>query len=56
MTIKKIKQLFCFHDYQYIEHTYFCGCLEKDYYRCTKCGKIMCEIWKWSKDEDGNNN
>ena len=52
MTIKKIKQLFCFHDYQFIGQT--CGhcSLLKEYYSCTKCGKIMCVTWKW--EDNGN--
>ena len=45
--IKKIKQFFCFHDYQLISNHYYynVGCICKEYYRCNKCGKLMCVRW-----------
>ena len=43
MKIKKIKQCLCIHDYKLIRKIHDTGCLLKEYYECTKCGKIICE-------------
>ena len=49
--IKKIKQLFCSHNYILAGKDYNCGCLLKEYYRCTKCGKVKCIGWKYGNDD-----
>ena len=54
MTIKKIKQLFCFHDYQLVEKQHNIGCFCKEYYSCKKCGKTMCVKWEMGRVDDGN--
>lgn len=51
MKIKNIKQFLCIHDYKLISSIHAPGCLLKEYYECTKCGKIMCERYL-----DGNDN
>lgn len=54
MTIKKIKQLFCFHDYQLVKTQHNVGCFCRKYYRCKKCGKTMCVKWDMGRVENGN--
>ncbi|MBQ1296545.1 MAG: hypothetical protein IIY21_21035 [Clostridiales bacterium] len=43
---KRLKQIFCAHDFYESGTDYFRGCVCAKYFKCRKCGKLIVERWQ----------